>query len=378
MYLQVSFLKPAQFLLVGFGFVGCLFSQPRHPKLSLELKSSKPEYAEGEVVQLELSITNLDSQLAFPLIVPGTGSNPARLLQLQIFDKANNTRILRYEEPYQPIDSGSTRLQVLAPFEQIKIPLQVFGQDSSFRAGVHHLSNPLFAGTYRFEMVYRPKGRLGDSVYWFFDSYQRPNSDRIFLPGNGISSTPCRISIYRTADTIVRFEGKPLYVREQGGLYYYFSEPVKEITTGVNCIHISNLPEKYVELSSTEYFYSHFTEDFAEYIQRFEDGDIREYRKYRDYCPDYIRTEQYNEQKQLIKHGEKMNDGRYYFATIQQPGNTFLEESICNASGTACATTTYTYGNKRRPVGKKTIMSQPCVELLLNGKTNSYKIVYLE
>ncbi|MDA0931727.1 MAG: hypothetical protein O3C32_10185, partial [Bacteroidetes bacterium] len=60
----------------------------------MELKSCKPEYAEGEVVQLELRITNLDSQLAFPLIVPGTGSNPAQLLQLQIFDKANNTRIL--------------------------------------------------------------------------------------------------------------------------------------------------------------------------------------------------------------------------------------------------------------------------------------------
>lgn len=374
----VKFLNPSIVFVVGVAASGPLFSQLRYPNLRLELTSSKPEYAEGEVIHLELILTNLDAQRAFPLIVPGAGLNPARLFQLQIYDKANNTRILRYEEPRQPIDSGATRLHVLAPFEQIKIPMQVFLSDSSQQVGVHRIDYPLFAGQYRFEVEYKPRGRLGDSLYWFFDSYKAPDSNRIFLPGNGISSKACPISIYRTADTIVRFDGHALYVKEQNGLYYYYSEWVKEITTGLNCIHITNLPEKRIELSSTEYYYSHFTEHFGEYIQRFEDGDIREYRKFSDYCPDYIQTEKYNEHKQLISRGEKLKDGRYYFAKIQQPGGIILEESFCNSSGTFCANTTYTYEERSGRFRKRTKMTQPCVMILLNGKIKSFKLVYLE
>jgi hypothetical protein len=109
-------------------------------------------------------------------------------------------------------------------------------------------------------------------------------------------------------------------------------------------------------LGVTSEFYSHFLDQYAEYIARFNDGDIREYRKFLSTCPDYLFTERYNAFKQIVLRAQQLPDKRFYRVTYHQPGGRKHQGTYCSADGTLCLVTTYVYdkdGEFKKPKSQK-------------------------
>jgi len=107
---------------------------------------------------------------------------------------------------------------------------------------------------------------------------------------------------------------------------------------------------------------------FAEYISRFEDGDIKEYRKFRDGCPNYLHTERYNAFKQKTHFEMQLPDKRFYSVSFHQPGGNIHQESYCAADGTLCVVTNYVYNEKGVLKRKDITQTQPCNEIELDQK----------
>jgi hypothetical protein len=179
------------------------------------------------------------------------------------------------------------------------------------------------------------------------------------------------LKVKRSADTIVTIENNKYFIKTDGYMYFYFNENVPNIVTDLRCIHITTLPPDSISLPKNEYFYSHYTDLYAEYISRFDDGDIKEYRKFTDYCPEYLYTEKYNESKQKIFYALQLPDKRFYSVSYAQPVNKILEETICSQDGTLCNVTTYIYDSKGGLLRKDIIQTQPCFEVEINGKKRS-------
>jgi predicted choloylglycine hydrolase len=112
---------------------------------------------------------------------------------------------------------------------------------------------------------------------------------------------------------------------------------------------------------------------YAEGIFRFDDGDIKEYRKFSDWCPSYLYTERYNEFKRKTNYELQLPDKRFYSVSYNQPSGTIHQETYCSENGTLCDETTYIYNKKGEFVSKNVSQTQPCIETQLDGKKRSTK-----
>ncbi|MBK9455777.1 MAG: hypothetical protein IPO24_09410 [Bacteroidetes bacterium] len=128
------------------------------------------------------------------------------------------------------------------------------------------------------------------------------------MPGNGEMSNFCTLKIKRSADTIVTIERQKYFIKTDGYLYFYSSANQPKITTDTSCHHISNLPADSCSLKN-EYFYNYFTDLYAEFIVRFDDGDIREYRKFSNWCPSYTQRDiMSSNRKRIMSYNCPTND----------------------------------------------------------------------
>jgi hypothetical protein len=365
------------FLFACFLFPQKLAANLIMPPLQLELQCDQSRYAEGQPMQFTLIITNQSTQDDYPIVLPAEGPGAAGVFFFNMYDKAKNTRILRYAEACPSLDSGKTNLLWLKPQQQIRIPLTLQAETTTPTHQAHHFEQPVFAGEYLFSVRYQPKGRQHDSLYWFFDSHSKIKPAGHFMPSDGLNSQTCSTSVFRTADTLVSIDGKPYFIKTDGHRFFYFSEWMPTITTDIRCVHITNLPPFASALASEEYYYSHFS-DFAEYIRRFDDGDVQEYRKFSDYCPSYLHTQAFDEQKRPTLLAYQMPDARFYRAEYQQPGNLLIRESICSPTGTSCRETTFRYDEQGNLLDSKSSNTQPCVEVYVDGKLRGLTLGFFE
>ena len=225
---------------------------------------------------------------------------------------------------------------------------------------------PLFAGKYKVNIIYNPFGiALGDSIYSYYGDFKEPSeSSKLAMHENGQQSNMVELIIKRSADTIVSIENHKYYIKTDGHYYYYYSENVKEIISDLRLIHASSLPADSFTMAN-EYYYSHFKNLYSEFITRFDDGDIKEYRKYRDACPEYLFTEKYDDFKNKVLFACQLPDKRFYKITYHQPSNNIHQESYCSPDGSMCILTTYIYNRKGKFIKKKTSQSNPCRDIEL-------------
>ncbi len=355
-----------------------------HP-ISFKLSTAKTSYYEGEKITLNITITNTDKENVFPVLLPHTQNTGQKLIYLNVYDKANNTLLLRATENkilnMMVHDTGSVQIRYLKPLEEITFPIYLndFENDYNYytqNTSHHSFGIPLFAGVYKINFTYNPNGiALGNGIYSYYNDTDKdiPSDGKLAMCGNGELSNMVELKIKRSADTLVSIERVKYYVKTDGYYYYYFSENVPQIVTDLRCVHITNLPADSSSIPKGEYFYSHFTDLFAEHIVRFDDGDIHEYRKFSDYCPDYLYTEKYNDFKQKTVHALQLPDKRFYSVTYNQPGTKIHQETYCSVDGTLCNVTTYVYSKTGTFIKKEITQTQPCIEVELDGKKRSYK-----
>lgn len=358
-----------------------------HHPVSFAISTDKESYYEGEKITIFITITNTSTENTYPVLLPHLQNTGQKLFYVSIYDKANNTLLLRYTEnrilDMMVHDLGTVQIRHLKPQEQVVIPIYLndFEHYYSQTSSHHNLGVPLFAGVYKMNVTYNPKGIVyGDSIYAYYGDFDKniPITDKLAMHEQGAMSQMIDLKIKRSADTLISIEGKNYYIKTDGYMYYYFSEYVDKITTDLRCVHITTLPPDSCSLPKGEYFYSHFTDLYAEYIARFDDGDIREYRKFSDYCPDYLYTEAYDESKQKILYACQLPDGRFYRVSYHQPSGNMLVESYCSANGTLCEEVTYVYNQHGEFKKKEVTQTQPCVEVEIDGKkVSAHKVTNL-
>lgn len=356
-----------------------------HP-ISFVLSTDKESYFEGEKITFNITITNTDKEKSHPVLLPHTQNVGQKLFYLNAYDKANNTLLLRYTEDkmlkMMVHDTGTVQIRYLKPLEQIVVPIYLNDFENYFNyhtlnASHHSFGVPLFAGIYKVNVTYNPNGiTLGDSIYNYYNDFDKniPENGKQLMPEQGQITQMIDLKIKRSSDTIVSIERKKYYISTDGHRYYYNSRYTPKISTDTSCHHISNLPPDSFSIKD-EYFYSYFYDQYAEYINRFDDGDIREYRKFSDWCPSYLYTERYNEFKQKTQFEFQLPDKRFYSVSYHQPSGNIQQETYCSESGVLCNVTTYIYNNKRELIRKETIQTEPCSEVLIDGKKRSAKRV---
>ena len=356
--------------------------KPRY--ISFTLNTDKESYYEGEKITFNITITNRDKENTHPVLIPYTQNVGQKLFYLNVYDKANNTWLLRYAEDktlnMMVHDTGTVQIKYLKPLEQIVIPIYLNDFENYYNyhtqnASHHSFGVPLFAGVYKVRITYNPNGiALGDSIYNYYNDTdtELPNNGKQAMPGYGDLSNFCTLKIKRSHDTIVNIERNKYYIKTDGYLFFYLSENLTQITTDTHCHHITNLPPDSCSIKN-EYFYSHFNDLYAEGIFRFDDGDIKEYRKFSDWCPSYLYTERYNEFKRKTNYELQLPDKRFYSVSYNQPSGTIHQETYCSENGTLCDETTYIYNKKGEFVSKNVSQTQPCIETQLDGKKRSTK-----
>jgi hypothetical protein len=347
--------------------------------IQFSLSTQKETYFEGEKVTFNIIVTNTDKEKAHPVLIPHTQNVGQKLFYLNLYDQANNTLILRGTEERQlnmkVQDTGSVKMIYLKPLEQITIPIYLNDSENeedyfTKNSSHHSFGLPLFAGIYKVNVCYNPMGlQLSDSIYSYLNNFDSAT----VLPGklamyeNGITSNFTPLKVMRSGDTLVSIERKKYHVKYEGGLYFYNLQYQTRIVTDTSCIHITSLPANAYSLPHGEYFYNYFHGQFAEYVLRFDDGDIREYRKFKNDCPTHIHEEKYNDLKQLTSLSRRLPDHCYYTVDYQQPGNRILQETYIDEDGKKGSTITYIYRKDGRLRKKKTINYSPCVAILLEA-----------
>ncbi|MFZ4413930.1 MAG: hypothetical protein ACOYOV_12670 [Bacteroidales bacterium] len=360
------------------------FADQKYYPINFTIKTDKDSYYEGEKITFNITITNTSKEFSYPVLLPHTQNVGQKLFYLNVYDKANNTMLLRYTEDQMlkmmVHDTGTVQIRYLKPLEQIVVPIYLNDFENYYNyhtqnASHHSFGVPLFAGIYKVRIGYNPNGIvLGDSIYNYYNDTdsELPNNKKLAMTGNGDLSNFCTLKIKRSHDTIVNIERKKYYIKTDGYLFYYLSENLPQITTDTRCQHITNLPPDSCSIKN-DYFYSHFTDLYAEGILRFDDGDIREYRKYSDWCPSYLYTEKYNYIKQKTHYELQLPDKRFYSVSYNQPSGSIHQETNCSEDGTLCNVTTYIYNKKGELVSKEVSQTQPCIEVELDGKKRSTK-----
>ncbi len=355
--------------------------------ISFSISTNKVSYYEGEKITFLITITNNDKARTLPVLLPHTQNTGQKLFYLNAYDKAKNTLILRYTEDkilkMMVHDTGTVKIKYLKPLEQIVIPIYLNDFENYFNyytqnASHHSFGVPLFAGEYKINLTYNPNGiKLGDSIYTYYDDFDKniTNTGKQLMYYNGQISQMIDLKIKRSVDTVVNIERKKYYIKTDGHRYYYFSKYMTKITTDTTCHHVTDLPPDSSSIKN-EYFYNHFNDIYGEYINRFEDGDIREYRKFSDWCPSYLYTERYNEFKQKTKYELQLPDKTFYSVSYHQPSGQIHQETYCSADGTLCNVTTYVYNKQGEFKRKEITQTQPCIEIQLEGKKRS--VLYLE
>lgn len=366
------------------------FANLKYHPVNFVLSTDKESYYEGEKITFLITITNNDKENSYPVLLPHTQNVGQKLFYLNAYDKANNTMLLRYTEDkmlnMMVHDTGNVQIRYLKPLEQIVVPIYLNDFENYYNyhtqnASHHSFGVPLFSGIYKVNVTYNPNGiALGDSIYNYYNDFDKdiPINGKLAMPSDGQITQMVDLKIKRSADTIVTIERKKYYISTDGHRYYYHSRYTPKITTDTSCHHITSLPPDSCSMKN-EYFYSYFYDNYAEYINRFEDDDMREYRRYSDWCPSYLYTERYNEFKQKTHYELQLPDKRFYSVSYHQPSGNIHQETYCSENGTLCNVTTYIYNQKGEFVRKETIQTEPCSEILINGiKRSATRVSNLE
>jgi hypothetical protein len=355
--------------------------KPRY--ISFALSTDKESYYEGEKITFNITITNRDKENTHPVLIPHTQNVGQKLFYMNVYDKANNTMLLRYTEDrmlnMMIHDTGTVQIRYLKPLEQIVVPIYLNDFENYYNyhtqnASHHSFGVPLFAGLYKLRIAYNPNGiALGDSIYNYYNDTdtELPNNGKQAMPENGDISNFCTLKIKRSSDTIVTIERQKYYIKTNGHNYFYFNKYVDKINTSDCCVHMTTLPSDRCSIKN-EYFYNNFNELYNEFIVRFDDGDIREYRKFTNWCPDYLYTERYNEFKQKTHYELQLPDKRFYSISYHQPSGNIHQETYCSEDGTLCNVTTYVYNKKGELVKKEITQTEPCIVVNeIDGKKRS-------
>lgn len=344
--------------------------------LSFTLTTDKDVYEEGERVTFILTITNTDKSKTYPVITPGSQNSGLKLIYIEVYDRAKNISIKRAFENREMnmlIKSiGVNGIVYLKPGEKLNIPF--YWNDQSTPSAVytkpasHHLLNvPLFVGEYKVIAYYSPKGVAnGDSIYHFLnDTDEEQSKDKINFLGLGTSAT-CMLKIKKAPLGKISIQGIEYNCvqYDKDDYYHYFSDSIAQ--KNYNSTHaVATSAGSY---SVINFEYSSYSNLYNEYIKRFSNGDIKEFRRFKNDCPTPIFERRFNDVGTLIYEADKLPNGSVK-ETHYYDDKRILKEELYAADAKLLTITEFIYTKtktlRRRKITQRT---DPCIMYLLDEK----------
>lgn len=354
----------------------CVYADMPYMPLSFELTTSKNVYEEGEMVTFILTITNTDKIKTYPVITLGSQNSGLKLIYIEVYDRAKNVSIKRAFENREMnmlIKSiGVNVIVYLKPGEKLNIPF--YWNDQSTPSAVytnpashHQLNVPLFVGEYKVIAYYSPKGvGNSDSIYHFLnDTDEEQSKDKINFLGLGTSAT-CTLKIKKAPLGKISIQGIEYNCVQYNKDDYYHYYPDSIAQKNYNSTHAVATNIGSYDVISFEY--SSFSNLYNEYIKRFSNGDIQEYRKFANSCPTPILERRFNNVGTLIYEANKLPNGSVK-ETHYYDDKRILKEELYAADAKLLTITEFIYNKtkilRRRKITKRT---DPCIVYLLDEK----------
>lgn len=356
----------------------CYADLPYKP-LRFSLATDQESYKEGDRVTFILTITNTDKDSSYPVLVPGGQEGAQDLYALSIYDIAENVLIERYravaDEKALSKKERPVKLHWLAPGASTKVYLCWNDKPGGSPQIISHyrFGLPLFAGRYKAMVRYQPKGtKAGDSLYRFYSMVEDlPHSgSKLPLPVDGVPSNFCSLDIRKVPQGAFSIEGERYISVEKDQRSWYYRDSAGTGGTNERLVHISNLPAGAFASDDPgqDYYYNQFSilypAAFNEYITRFANGNIREYRRFRNTCPTEQLSYRFDEAGKKVYYAERNADGRYYSISYDPEGRA-QQETFTEADGSSGTITDYVYTKSKQR--KKTRKVKPCEVTLLDG-----------
>ena len=383
-HLQMKMQIPT--LLFALTLSNYAFSDLKYTPISIQLKTEKESYYEGEKVTFFVVLTNNDKENSHPILVPHTQNTGRKLFTLDLYDRAKKTRFIRASEnPMLQMlvhDTGSVKIQYLKPLEELSIPIywndfeNFYNYHTQYNSH-HSFGVPIFAGLYDMRVTYNPGGNaLGDSIYSFYNHTEMElDNSKMPMPSNGLTSDFCALKIRKSAESVLSIE-RVKYVTQwdkERNWCWYYKDSIGAGGSAINLVHITSLPIDSFTVQKGEYFYSHFTDIYAEYVKRFDNGEIQEYRKYRDECPEELYALRFNDFQQQTYFATKLPDHRFYTVSYNQPTGTKHQEIYYSQDGTLGVVIDYIYNKNGVFIKTTTTQTQPCI--YIDEHKKSYRLM---
>lgn len=335
----------------------------RNYPLKITLRTEKEVYEEGEKITFLITFVNSNTLNPFPILLPSTTTKS--LNSFHVYDRVTENQILRYTEK-----SGQSKepnnIDTILPGDSVVIPISWNTKTNNMNGDTLNCSFgvPLFAGIYQFQFNYSPQSsNLAKAMYEFFSEFEKTLvslSSKVPMPSNGIASNFCSVKIKRSKQKYIYIENQEYAIREDSAdkkLFHYYK--VDSINLPLK-VHSTNLPADSFCIVQEEYFYSYFPSLWNEKIERFSNGRIRTYRKWKESCPEEIYAIEYNYLGKKTYEAIQLYDKKVLTSSYNQPMNTKHRDILCSADGTLGIITDYIYSDTGKFIEKRTQCIAPC------------------
>lgn len=257
--------------------------------LSLRLQLPAQPVKEGQPITFTVVVTNnFDTPVLF--VRPLTNQAAQRLFPISIYYRDSTLSLLRIKDhPFSAtLDSNAMRLEQLKPHEAVAIVFEYNGGAISGPALFQRQPEiPLFAGEYGVRVTYSVYAYPLSPNYFYHDKFSSRDTLHYF-PEQGITSNFDVLKIARTRDTLIYWQQKKYYIHhDQDRQYYWYYEDSLGKGSSINLVHMSSLPPDSTHMVN-EYYYTHFTGVYAEFIRHYSNQQLEEYRRWVDNCPSEI------------------------------------------------------------------------------------------
>jgi len=295
--------------------------------LSLRLHLPAQPVKEGQPITFTVVVTNnFDTPVLF--VRPLTNQAAQRLFPISIYYRDSTLSLLRIKDhPLSTtLDTNAMRLEQLKPHEAVAIVFEYNGGAISGPALFQRQPEiPLFAGEYGVRVTYSVYAYPLSPNYFYHDKFSSRDTLHYF-PEQGITSNFDVLKIARTRDTLIYWQQKKYYIHhDQDRQYYWYYEDSLGKGSSINLVHMSSLPPDST-LMVDEYYYTHFTGVYAEFIRHYSNQQLEEYRRWVDNCPSQILELHYYPNGSIYKIAQRKPDNTVEIKEIDEKGRIQREE----------------------------------------------------
>ena len=296
---------------------------------TLKLLVPTTALVEGASITVTVVVKNKFDRPVY-CIAPRTDAAAQKLFPINFYHRDSVLNLLRITDaPLAHFDAEDTSvysLEIIGAQKEIAVTFTYPYSAAPTTTGAfkRKAEIPLFAGEYGVRVQYNPYAISKSKDY--YDNHSTKFDNHIYFPTEGIASNFEVLRIARTRDSVIQIYDKKYFIQlDKDRQYYWYYEDSLGKGSSMNLVHLSSLPPDSVCMLN-EYYYTHFTGVYAEYIKHYPNHKLMEYRRWVDVCPSEITTLEYYPNGTINKQAERKKDNSIAITVFDERGKTLRVE----------------------------------------------------